>query len=59
MFEHGRTGVAGRSGKVAGRRRRWRVVRRTVALHFVRGMATAAGGATVTGLLAWLVARRG
>ncbi|MFB7122327.1 MULTISPECIES: hypothetical protein [Kitasatospora] len=59
MFEHGRPGGAGRSGEVAGRRRRWRVVRRTVALYFVRGMATAAGGATVTGLLAWLVAQRG
>ncbi|MFF2544546.1 hypothetical protein ACFVUY_18485 [Kitasatospora sp. NPDC058063] len=39
----------------AGRRRRWRVVRRTVGLHFVRGMAAAAGGATVTVLLARLV----
>ncbi|MFI2611657.1 hypothetical protein [Kitasatospora sp. NPDC018623] len=48
----------GRGGGAA-RRRRWRVVRRTVALHFVRGMATAAGGATVTGLLAWLLSGRG
>ncbi|MEU3567533.1 hypothetical protein AB0E96_03740 [Kitasatospora sp. NPDC036755] len=51
-------GKQGRAAEEA-RRGRWRVVRRTVVLHFVRGMAAAAGGATVTALLARLAAGHG
>jgi hypothetical protein len=57
--KHSQTGETGSSGDAAGRRRRRRVVGRTVALQFVKGMATAAGGATVTSLLDWLINQRG